>query len=355
MYLLQKEEMMKVKNESAWRVTTRILIVAAIMAVGHATLATDTKVFVNVDNFVRAETAFQIDRALAATGGINKWGHNRQPTELDKQNVIRMNRDTLYSTAIVDISKGATLTLPDPGDRYMSLMVVNEDHYINRIFHKGGTYELTMDEFDTPYVMLVGRTLANPVDPEDVKAANALQDRMKIEAASSTPYTHPDYDQASYEAVYKQLLELSKGMPDSKRTFGRKEEVDAVRHLLGTAFGWGGLPEYEAFYVTRGEPRKAGDYTLTVKDVPVDGFWSISIYNKDGYFEPNEYDSYSINNLTARPDKDGSITLHFGTDPAGKDNFLYVMDGWNYAVRLYQPHDEILEGKWTFPEPQPVD
>ena len=218
----------------------------------------------------------------------------------------------------------------------------------------GGTYKLTMKKFDTPYVILVGRILANPVDPEDIKTANALQDKIKIEAASAKTYTHPKYDLASYEATYKLLLELSKGMSDARRTFGKKEEVTETRHLLGTAFGWGGLPVYEAFYINRGEPRKAGEFQLTVKDIPVDGFWSISIYNKDGYFEENEFDSYSINNLTAKPNKVGSVTLNFGTSPDGKDNFLYVMDGWNYVVRLYQPLDEVLDGKWTFPEPQPV-
>jgi hypothetical protein len=213
---------------------------------------------------------------------------------------------------------------------------------------------LTMKEFDTPYVILVGRILANPSDAEDIKAANALQDEMKIEAASARPYTHPNYDQASYEAIYKALLELSQYMSDAKRTFGKKEQVSEVRHLLGTAFGWGGLPVYEAFYFNRGEPRKTGEYQLTVSDVPVDGFWSISIYNKDGYFEENRFNSYSVNSLTAKYNKDGSVTLNFGTNPEGKDNFLYVMDGWNYVVRLYQPHEVILDGKWSFPEPKPV-
>ena len=31
------------------------------------------------------------------------------------------------------------------------------------------------------------------------------------------------------------------------------------------------------------------------------------------------------------------------------------MKGWNYTVRLYRPRDEILNGKWKFPEPQPVN
>ncbi|AKB18754.1 hypothetical protein MSWHS_1891 [Methanosarcina sp. WWM596] len=74
---------------------------------------------------------------------------------------------------------------------------------------------------------------------------------MIIKANSATPYSHPDYDQESYEATYKPLLELSKGIPDAKHMFGKKEEVTETRHLLGTAFGWGGLPVYEAFYINQ--------------------------------------------------------------------------------------------------------
>ena len=342
------------------------LTVAATLFLGPAAYAADklaeplaahgdVTVTVNTDNYVRAETAAQIGRFLKLTGGMNQWHHNRQPTPLDKQNVIRMNRDTLYSFAVVDISKGAKVTIPDPGKRYLSLMVVNEDEYINRVFHEGGTYELTVKEFDTPYVIVIGRILTNPTDPVDIKAANALQDALKIEAASSNPYKSPNYDQKSYEATYKPLLALSALIPDSQRMFGKKEEVDQVRHMLGAAFGWGGLPTYEAVYITKNEPRKAGDFQLTVKDVPVKGFWSISIYNKDGYFEKNKYDSYSINSVTAKPSSDGSVTLNFGTTKGDKENFLYVMDGWNYAVRLYQPSKAIQDGKWVFPEPQPVN
>ena len=332
---------------------TSALIVSSLLLFGNSALA-DEVVTVNVDNFVRAETASQIDRSLKMMQGVNKWWHLYEPVPLDKQTVIRMNRDTLYSSVIVDISEGATLTLPDSGKRYMSVMVVNEDHYINKVFHKGGTHKLTMKEFGTPYVVISARTLANPLDPEDIKKANAIQNKMKIEAVSAKPYTHPNYDKASYEATYKPLLELSKGIPDTKHMFGKKEEVTETRHILGAAFGWGGLPVYEAFYINKGELRKAAESQLTVKDVPVDGFWSISVYNKDGYFESNKFDSYSINNLTAKPNEDDSITVNFGTNPEGKENFLYVMDGWNYVVRLYQPRKEILDGSWSFPEPKPV-
>ena len=330
-------------------------LILAVVFLRPSLSFTQESVRVTVDNFVRAETAFQFDRMVKMAGGINKWSHLRMPTPLDKQSVIRMNRDTLYSFAIVDISEGATIMIPDSGKRYLSVMVVNEDQYINKIYHEGGTYKLTMEEFDTPYVNLSVRILADPFDPADIKEANALQDKLMLEAVSAKPYSHPNYDKESYQAVYKPLLELAAvGISDAQRMFGKEVEVDQVRHLLGAAFGWGGLPTYEAFYLTNNEPRPAGRYQLTVNAVPVDAFWSISIYNKDGYFEKNKYDSYSINSVTAKQNEDGSVTVNFGPTEDGQDNFLYVMDGWNYTVRLYRPSQEVQDGKWTFPVPEPV-
>jgi hypothetical protein len=105
---------------------------------------------VNVDNFARAESDRMLAGAAAEAGGVNKWAHRRSPTALDEQSVIRMNRDTLYSMALVDISEGATLTVPETGDRYVSVMAVNQDHYVNRVFHEPGEHSLGVDEFDTP-------------------------------------------------------------------------------------------------------------------------------------------------------------------------------------------------------------
>lgn len=305
---------------------------------------------VNVDNFVRAETARMFDGLLAQTGGLDQWAHNRVPTSIDAQNVIRMNRDTLYSSTIADISEGATVTLPDPGERYMSAMVINEDHYINAILRGPGTHELSVGEFDTPYVGLVVRTFVDPSDPDDVAAVHELQDALVLDARSAEPYVHPDYEEESRTSTAKALLELFEGIPDARRTFGARSDVDPVRHLLGTASAWGGLPESEAFYVVETEPRSAGFYTLVLRDVPVDGFWSMSIYNRDGFFEENRYDSYSLNSVTAVADADGSVTLNMAPTPNGLENHLYVMDGWNYAFRLYRPRQSVLDGSWALPE-----
>jgi hypothetical protein len=83
----------------------------------------------------------------------------------------------------------------------------------------------------------------------------------------------------------------------------------------------------------------------------VDGFWSVSVYNAEGYFEKNEANAYSFNNITAKKDNDGSITIHFGGDPK-QSNYIPITKGWNYTARLYRPRQEILDGTWKFPEAQ---
>src|SRR5262245_38733729 len=120
-------------------------------------------------------------------GGVNKLRHNREPTPIDQQTVIRMNRDTLYSFAVVDISLGAVLSLPEAGGRYLSAMVVNEDHYINRVFHEAGEHILSVEEFDTSHVVLAIRIMVDPRDPDDMAAVAALQDGLSIRAVADEP------------------------------------------------------------------------------------------------------------------------------------------------------------------------
>jgi hypothetical protein len=81
----------------------------------------------------------------------------------------------------------------------------------------------------------------------------------------------------------------------------------------------------------------------------VDGFWSISVYNKKGFFQENKYDAYNINNLTVQADTNGTITVNFGGDQS-KSNFLPITEGRSYVVRMYQPKPEIIQAKWIFPD-----
>jgi hypothetical protein len=308
-------------------------------------------VVVNVDNFDKAQTDHEFEGIVKIADGINKVHSNRTPTPVDKQNVIRMNRDTLYSLGVVNISKGATVTLPETGKRYMSLMVINNDGYVNEVFYGGGSYKLTMDKFQTPFVGVVIRTLANPEDAKDLATAHKLQDEIKIVAGSKEPFVSPDYDKASYEATLEAVLDLAKGLKRYTQTFGSKAEVNPVHFLIGTASAWGGLPDKDAQYINVQPNLPVGEYELTVKDVPVKGFWSISLYNEQGYFQKNDLHAYSLNNLTAKPNSDGSYTVRFGGCTASTVNCLPIMEGWNYSVRMYEPSQQIIDGKWVFPGP----
>lgn len=311
---------------------------------------------VGIENFLRAETARVFDGSLSAgTAAFNGWAHVRAPTSVDRQPVIRMNRDTLYSGALVNISAGAAVTLPEVGDRYMSVMVINEDNYLNRVLVEPGVHELTMDEFDTPFVALAARVFVDPDDHDDVATVNELQDAMTLTAGSSEPYEHPEYDEASLTETRDALLVLARGLPDTRRMFGARDDVDQVRHLIGTASAWGDLPENEAFYFIHYDPQEVGHYQMKLRHVPVDAFWSFTVYNRDGYFESNPSGTYSVNSVTAQLEPDGSVVVDLAPTDDGYRNHVYVMDGWNYALRLYRPRPEVLDGPWIAPVPEVVE
>lgn len=308
----------------------------------------DTAPVVTFVNFAHIETLRMFAAINANAGGTNRWDHAYAPTPIDKQTIIRMNRDTLYSSAVIDVSEGATITIPDAGGRYISVMLVNDGHFINRVLHEPGEHQLTAEELGSDFVLAAARILVDSDDPEDVQAVNALQDQLAVHSNAGRELPALDYDADSFAETRAAVLTLAKGMTNIEHAFGTAEHVDPLRHLLATASGWGGLPETEASYVNV-EPRlPVGEYTLTVRDVPVDAFWSISLYNADGYFEPNDVGRYSINSITGVRDEDGSITVRFGGDPSAP-NALPLTEGWNYIVRLYQPRAEILDGSWTFP------
>jgi hypothetical protein len=338
------------------RPTCALAAALALGAPGGADAApTDRPIVVTPDNFVRAESDLYFS-GVVKDGGFGKFMHRREPTPIAKQTVIRMNRDTLYSATVFDLDAGpVTITLPDPGKRFLSMQVIDEDEYAPQVVYGGGVRTLTKEEIGTRYVLAAVRILVDPNDPKDVDAVRALQDAITIsQPGGPGTFKVPNWDASSQIKVRGALLELAATIPDTKGMFGPKGKVDPVRHLIGSSAAWGGNPEQDALYLNVTPAHNDGKtiYKLSVKDVPVDGFWSISVYDDKGYFAPNPENAYSLNNLTAKPGDDGAFAIQFGGCDGKVANCLPTPAGWNYLVRLYRPKPEILNGTWTFPEPQ---
>ena len=312
---------------------------------------------VTPDNFIRTESEHYFGK-IAKDGTFGKFTHDRELTPIDKQLVVRPNRDTLFSTAVFDLDAGpVTVSLPNAGQHFMSMQVIDEDIYTPQVIYDAGSYTFTREQIGTRYVLLVARILVDPANPDDVKRVHNLQDAIKVSQQSPGSFEVPNWDPASQKKVRDALLVLGATLPDTKRMFGTKDQVDPVRRLIGAASVWGGNPEKDALYLNVTPSKNDGTtiYKLNVKEVPVDGFWSITVYNAEGYFQSNELNAYSINDITAKKGEDGSVAIQFGGCDGTIPNCLPIMKGWIYTVRLYRPRAEILNGKWKFPEAQPVN
>lgn len=332
------------------------MIVCATLLVSTATLAQNA-VPVTVDNFTRAETDHYLAVNAKEAGGLGKLLHVREPVDVDNQPVIRMNRDTLYSYAVFDLAAApVTITLPDAGKRFMSMMVVNQDHYVQAVYYDHKPHTLTSKNVGTRYAFVAVRTLVDPSSPQDVETVHKLQDGIKVSQKDHGKLDLPNWDQATLKEIHDALLVLAKHASFA-HAFGSKAQVNPIHHLIGTASGWGANPDTDAAY-SRGMPAKNDGKTVykmkVPAQVPVDAFWSISVYNAKGYFEKNSNNAYSVNNITAKKDADGGISIQFGGCDGEVLNCIPITDGWSYSVRMYRPRAEILNGKWKFPEAQPA-
>jgi hypothetical protein len=313
-------------------------------------------VTVTADNFNRAETDMYFAQ-FVKRGALGKFVHLR---ELPLEGTgVRPNRDTLYSEAVFDLDAGPVkITLPKPGKRFMSITAINENHYVFEVGYGGGNYTYTRSEVGTRYLFVALRILVNPADAQDMKQAHALQDAVIVKQKDPGRFEVTNWDPVSHKKVRDLLLALNTTLPDLQKAFGSRTQVDAVRHLIGTASAWGGNPEKDAMYlnVTPAKNDGAAVYKLNVPaKVPVDAFWSVSVYDATGHFRKNAYNAYSFNSLTAKRSADGSASIQFGECDGKVPNCLPIVKDWNYMVRLYRPRDEVLNGKWKFPEARLVN
>jgi hypothetical protein len=136
-----------------------------------------------------------------------------------------------------------------------------------------------------------------------------------------------------------------------------------LKRAIVTQLGLGAnLPEDAIYPLNIGDENGkpldgASKYTIRfTKDAlpPVDGFWSITLYDNDGFQVGNSLNRFAVSSwMPFKRDADGSLTLHFQNESPGSDreaNWLPAPKGpFNLTMRLYAPKSEALTGVWNPP------
>ena len=142
-------------------------------------------------------------------------------------------------------------------------------------------------------------------------------------------------------------------------TYGTAYKLRAMGTLIGLGVN---LPEDAVYPVSfvdgEGKPYNgANRYALHFAKgtlPPANAFWSVTLYDKDGFQVPNAINRFAIGDRDKlKFNADGSLDLYIQNENPGPDkdsNWLPAPAGeFNLAMRLYSPRREVLDGTWTPP------
>lgn len=294
---------------------------------------------VTLENYVVAETDWNFAAHQTQTP-VNTWAHDGPATE-ESQTIIRSNVDVVYSRAIVDVSEGATLSIPERANGSLQLIhYIDENHLTHGVIYAGESVELTPESLSGgEYIYILARTRIS----DDLEETKAAQNAMVIDAVSAKPYRPKGFDAAEVETFRQQLIdEVNSGQAtlDGFYAFGATmDDVTPNDYVYGAAVGWGGLPPQHAQYTpgVKGQGSAAECQTITIPIPNLDynngGFFSLTTYNSGSWIEG---DNFHIGQERMLDNGDGTVTIDFNCDT---DHSVTVTEGWNGSFRLYKPVD----------------
>ena len=305
---------------------------------------------VTLENYKVAESDLAFHN-ITEFVGTNKLLHFPvDEFDLDNQTVVRMNQDTIYSGAVLNVSEGATITLPETDGRYMSAMVVQNDHYIDQVFKTPGEQVI---KADTEFVLVAVRTRIDPNDPADADKVRALQNATKISVKATDSHVLANYNMEQLIALRDELAAEAAERGSLNNMSGARGAIDERMHLLGTAVGWGLLPDANARYLYYGQEDGQGCYKATYSVPPFNegGFFSITMYDADGWMFS---DRAILNEYNIEFNDDGTFDANFGECGDEAKNNIPIVDGWNFLMRVYEPKLEELDN-YKLPTPEKVN
>ena len=302
---------------------------------------------VTPETYPTDETSRQILKSQDLVG-VNAFIHKRHLTPTDNQPVVRMNRDTYYSMIVVDVSKGASIIMPEISEgKYMSVQPVTEDHRIQAMKYGPGKFELTT-HFGT-HLYLIIRLDRTFTEAE----AKEIQDKMVIEANSNEKFATDPVNEDSFTEVENTLkakmpaiikrdgVHALDGMFTDPRDASAKLYSEE-KYQLGAALGWGGAQMIDNIYELSANYATDSSYQLTFEDPENLAFWSITVYDKKGFMF-NDLANFS--SKTATMNEDGTYTISFGCGEDAPNNIEIANPSnfFNIAIRHYQPSKKVYE------------
>ncbi len=288
-----------------------------------------TAIIVTQENFPTAYSNIRMGMIVERAGGVNKFIEMPRPSSNpDEQPVVRMNRDTYYSSAVLDVSEDAYITLPKTS-QFASIQIVDENHETQPMIYGDGKHKITAK---TDHVFVIVRTL------EDEARRNLL-----IEAKSSKPFVMKEWDMESFKKLEAEGNAVFVEGYDQSKAFGSKETGQTMyMNYIGAAGGWGGAMVEDVIYQATDYIDTDGCYTMTFPDPKNKYFWSATVYNANGYMF-NDVANIS-SEMNPEVNKDGTITVRFGCD--GMPNNIPIREGnttdkFNVVMRHYGPSDNV--------------
>jgi hypothetical protein len=407
----------------------------------------------------RQMTNMQAGQAIGR-GPMGMFVHAREYPPAGFKDVVRVNYDTLYSIAWLDVRpEPIIVSAPDSMGRYYMLPVLDmwtdvfacpgtrtsgNDPLDFALVQPGWAGELPagVERIDapTPTMWIIGRTRTD--GPADYEAVHQFQDGLRVtplsalgKPALATPpeidlsvdMTTPPMDQVNAMSAgdfFRYAAELMKVHPPHPTDWSTVARMRRIGLRVGESFdlansgpavaealstvpadamstltaqlptlasvvnGWQmnvtTMGVYGDFYVKRalvailglganqgedavypllmsdadGNPLDGGSKYVVHFDAdslpPVDGFWSITMYDGEGFPVPNQINRCAIGDRDAlRYNQDGSLDIYLQHDDPGADqqaNWLPSPNGpLGVTMRLYAPRPEILAGTWAPP------
>ncbi|MCD0503343.1 DUF1214 domain-containing protein [Bordetella petrii] len=334
------------------------MVLIFCLATGTAT-AQET-VSVTKQNFAQAMTDLAMQKEFAQ-GADNTWNHHRRPMPLDEQPAPLMNRDTVYSFAILDGGGDVAITLPENDGRYMSLHVMEHDHITYQVFYGPGRYVIPASK-TTDFFYANVRMQVNAADPADVKKVNGYQDQLNIEFLNGyepKPFRVTNWNMEEFEQVRKGYVAQAQKQGVTGTMGTVDEPVSLEARNRGVAIATGLLPDKDAVYLTAmhevqmGKTYKATFAVPAMAD-PKLGFYSVTVYGDDQYLKTDQGSTISNSEIKLNPDgKTFDIYFvpesEYGKGKHANELIIPTAPFWT-CMRIYMPGPSVVKGEYKLPK-----